>query len=253
MELNLEGKVVLVSGTGSQIGFGKAIVMTLAKEGCDIIANDIDIDGARKTAHDIEVLGRRAIAVKADISSSTEVNEMVNIAIEQFGRIDILVNNAGVSQPTRPFVESDETEWDMLYSINLKGVLNCTKAVLGHMIPRKSGKIVNVSAVGGLISTPNLAVYSATKAGVISFTKSLAVEVAPYGINVNSVAPGLAETNLGAGSNSQEFQEFIEMVKKNLPLGRITETQDIANAVAFLASDVSGDIIGQTLNVSGTV
>ena len=215
-----------------------------------MIANDIDIEGARETAKEVEALGRKAIAVKADISSSAEVNEMIKTALDKFGSIDILVNNAGVGGPTRPFVESDEADWDMLYNINFKGVLNCTKAVLKHMIPRKRGKIINVSAIGGIISCPDMAVYGAAKAGVISFTKSLAVELARFGINVNSVAPGLAETNFGDAASSKEF---IEHVRKQLPLGRITETQDIANAVAFLASEVSADMIGQTLNVSGTV
>ena len=249
MELGLDGKVALVTGAGSQAGFGKAIVLTLAKEGCDIIANDIDIEGAKETVKEVEALGRKALAVEADISNSSEVNEMIKIALDKFGQIDILVNNAGVGGSTGPFAESNEAEWDMLYNINLKGVLNCTKAVLKQMIPRKTGKIVNVSAIGGIISTPDMAVYGATKAGVISFTKSLAVELARFGINVNSVAPGLAETNFGDAASSKDF---IEMVRKSLPLGRITETQDIANAVAFLASDVSADMIGQTLNVSGT-
>jgi 3-oxoacyl-[acyl-carrier protein] reductase len=251
MDLGLKGKVALVTGAGSQIGFGQAIALTLAREGCDIIATDMNIEGAKKTAASVEALGRKAIALKADVASITEVKDMVKAALEQFGRIDILVNDAGVGNIPKPFAEMAETDWDLLINVNFRGVLNCTKAVLPQMLERKSGKIVNVSAVGGLMSTPGIAVYSAAKAGVISFTKSLGAEVAASGINVNSVAPGLAKTNFGGGGGGGS-SEFFERVSKNIPLGRITVPQDIANAVAFLASDVSSDIVGQTFNVSGS-
>jgi NAD(P)-dependent dehydrogenase (short-subunit alcohol dehydrogenase family) len=248
MDLGLKDKVALVTGAGSQIGFGKAIAITLAREGCDIVAADIDLEGLRKTAAEVEALGRKAIAVKADVSSSAEVDEMVKTALAQFGKIDILVNNAGALKGPKPFIESTEAEWDTDININLKGALNCTKAVLDHMISRQSGKIINISSIGGRTGSALAPVYNAAKAGVIGFTKSLAAGVAASGINVNSVAPGLAVTGFGGGAPPPGA---LEKIKETTPVQRTTEPQDIANAVAFLASDVAGDIVGQTLSVDG--
>jgi NAD(P)-dependent dehydrogenase (short-subunit alcohol dehydrogenase family) len=146
MDLGLKGKVALVTGAGSQIGFGKGIVMTLARDGCNIIASDVNLEGAKQTASEVNALGCRAIAIKADITNSAEVNNMVDAAMAEFGKIDILVNNAGAGTPPKPFVETTTADWDANININLRGVLNCTKAVLGHMISQKSGKIINVSS-----------------------------------------------------------------------------------------------------------
>jgi len=247
MDLGLKNKVALVTGVGSQIGYGRGIAMTLAKEGCDIIANDVDLKGAQKTAAEVASLGRKAIAMRADVSSSAEVNKMVEAALAQFGKIDILVNNAGASTPPKPFIEKTEADWDRDININLKGVLICTKAVLGHMISRKSGKIINISSNGAKTGGAMVAVYCAAKAGVMVFTKSLAAELAPLGINVNSVAPGQGNT----GFALQAPPGLIEKLLTMIPLGRSTTPQDIGNMVAFLASDVSSDIVGQTFSVDG--
>ena len=248
MELGLKGKVALVTGAGSQVGMGKAIALTLAREGCDIVATDIDLEGAKKTVGEIMALGRKAIAIKANITSSVEVNEMVKAALEQFSKIDILVNNAGAIAAPKPFIDSTEEEWEKDINVNYRGVLNCTKAVLRHMLSRKSGKIINISSIGGRVGSAHAAVYNGAKAGVIGFTKSLAAGVAAAGINVNSVAPGLVISNFAGGSPSPSM---VEKAKESIPVKRLTETQDIANMVVFLASDVSRNIVGQTISVDG--
>lgn len=248
MELGFEDKVALVTGVGSQIGFGKAIALTLAGDGCDITVNDIDLEGARQTTADVEALGRKAMVVKADISHSVEVRDMVKAALQQFGKIDILVNNAGACTPPKPFLEMTEADWDSDININLKGMLNCTRAVLPHMIERKYGKIVNISSEAGISGGTNISVYAAAKAGIIVFTMSIAREVSALGINVNCVAPGMANT----GFAKQAPPGYIENFAASTAVGRLTVPQDVANAVAFLASDVSADIVGQTFNVSGS-
>ena len=247
MDLGLKGKVALVTGAGSQIGFGKAIALTLAAEGCDVIAADMDLKGAEKTVAEIKALGRKAIALKVDITSRADVNSMVRAALEKFGKIDILVNNAGAISQPRPFAEKPEDEIEFDINVNLIGPLNVTKAVINHMISRKSGKIVNTSSSAGLNPRPGITSYSTAKAGVVAFTRALALEVASLGINVNSVAPGMARTNLQGGIPP----EVTEPEEKETPLGRLTVPQDIANAVVVLASDVSHDIVGETILVSG--
>ena len=247
MDLGLKDKVALVTGAGSQIGFGKGIILTLAKEGCDIIAVDMDLEGSKKTAEEAMALGRKAIAVKADISNKTEVNEMVDKAIKEFGRIDILVNNAGASTHPKPFMEMTDAEIDADIGINLRGTINCTRAVLGQMISRKNGKIVNLSSCGAKTGGAMVSVYCAAKAGVMVLTKSLGAEMAAMGININCIAPGMGMTGFAA----QAPPEVIEQLLKNIPLGRSTTPQDIGNIVAFLASDVSSDVVGQTFSVDG--
>ena len=247
MDLGLKDKVALVTGAGSQIGFGKGIILTLANEGCDIIAADVDIEGSKKTAEEAMALGRKVIAIKADVSNKTEIDEMVNTALKEFGRIDILVNNAGASTHPKLFMEMSDAEIDADININLRGTINCTRAVLGQMISRKNGKIVNISSCGAKTGGAMVSVYCAAKAGVMVFTKSLGAEVAPMGVNVNGIAPGFGRT----GFADQAPPEIIEGLLKNIPLGRTTTPQDIGNMVAFLASDVSSDIVGQTFSVDG--
>ena len=252
MDLGLKGKVALVTGAGSPIGFGRTIALTLAAEGCDIIANDINLEDAQKTATEVEALGRKAIAIKADVTKSAEVNNMVKTALEKFGQIDILVNNAGATPPMIPFVEQNEADWDKSLNVNLKSQLICSKAVLPQMLERKNGKIVNISSGGAKLCGPRGESYVAAKAGVIALSKSLALEVISSGINVNNIAPGWAKTNLGLDNTPPEVKERIyEMFLAETPIGRPTVPQDIANMVAFLASDVASDIVGQTFSVDG--
>lgn len=247
MDLKLKGKVALVTGAGSQIGFGKAIALTLAREGCDVVTNALHIEGAQKTADEITALGRRSLAIQADISKRAEVKAMVEKTLKVFGKIDILVNNAGAASPPKLFIETTEEEWDKDIAVNLKGMLNCTKAVLPHMISRKQGKIINISSLAGRTGGPHTVVYGAAKAGEMSFTKGLANEVASLGINVNCVAPGVGLTNFVRNAPPGALDELVEKT----PLKRTTTPEDIAMAVAYFASDVSSDCVGQTLGVDG--
>jgi NAD(P)-dependent dehydrogenase (short-subunit alcohol dehydrogenase family) len=249
MDLGLQGKVALVTGAGSQRGFGKGIALTLAREGCDIIAADRDFESVKLTVAQIEALGRGAIASKTDVSISAEVTQMVSAALARFGRIDILVNNAGVGSTPKPFIEKTETDWDNDININLKGVLYCTKAVLGHMLSRKSGKIINIASGAGLTGLAGRSTYSAAKGGVIAFTKALAKEVGSSGINVNCLTPGIGETNFALNTNAPP--EFMRKVVATIPMGRAATPQDVANAVAYFVSDAACYIQGQTLNVNG--
>jgi len=249
MDFGFQGKVALVTGAASQKGFGKGIALTLAREGCDIVAADKDFEGTKQTVAEIEALGRKAIALKADVSSSAEVNEMVRAALARFGKVDILVNNAGVGSTPKPFIEKIEADWDKDINVNLRGVLNCTKAVLGQMLSRKSGKIINIASGAGLTGLAGRSTYSAAKGGVIAFTKALAKEVGSSGINVNCLTPGIGETNFAINTNAPP--EFMRKVVATIPMGRAAIPQDVANAVAFLASDVACYIQGQVLNVNG--
>ncbi len=249
MDLGLTSKVAIVTGAGSQIGFGRTIALTLAKDGCDIVVVDIDLNGAKQTATEIVSLEKKAIAVKADVSDTIDVKNMVQAALDGFGKIDILVNNAGACTPPKQFLDMSEAECDTDININLKGVLNCTRAVLPHMLENKYGKIVNISSGAAIEGAAVTSVYAAAKAGVIAFTRSIARGVAASGINVNSIAPGIANT----GFARQAPPGMLENYRKKIPLGRITEPQDIANTVVFLVSDVSRDIVGQTISVDGGV
>ncbi len=247
MDLGLKGKIALVTGAGSQIGFGKAISLTLAKEGCDVVVNDVDLPGAQQTAKEVIETGHKAIAVKADISNKAEVNEMVDQAYKEFGRIDILVNNASMGLAGKPFLEITDDEWDLMININFRGTVYVTRAVLPGMIKQKSGKIVNIASNAGKTGVPTASMYAATKAAVVSLTKSLSIEVGSLGINVNGIAPGTAKTNL----ENYATPEFVKMASHLPPLGRLTVPQDIANMAAFLASEAASDIAGQTYSVDG--
>ncbi len=252
MELGFEGKVALVTGTASQVGMGKAISLTLAKEGCDIIASDIDLEGAKKTADDVKALGRKAIALKADVVNEDEVDEMVKAALKEFGKIDILINTAGLSAGGGvPFLESGKDRWQKDIDVNLYGTMNCSKAVLPGMIEHKYGKIINFSSIAAKIGP--LGSYSAAKAGVSAITRGLATQFGPDGINVNAIAPGMVQTKFFDSLGDRVAQMFKGMAER-VPMRRIQTVEDIANAVAFLASDVTKNITGQTLHVdSGLV
>lgn len=253
MDLKLTDKVALVTGTGSQIGFGKGIALMLAREGCDIISIDVDFEGARKTAADVLSLGRNALAIKADITKKTEVDNAVKKAVEKFGKIDILVNCAGRASGLRPFVETSEQQWDLDIDLNLKGTLYFTRAVLPHMLERRYGKIVNFSTHAahqptGLAGTTP---YIAAKAGVVMFSKTLVGEVAASGINVNIIAPGPGATNFHRVSGAPV--QMTELVESFAREGVATTPEDIANTVAFLVSDVANKLHGQVIEVSGVV
>ena len=248
MDLGLKGKVALVTGAGSQKGFGKAIALSLAREGCDVIVSDVDFENVKKTADEIQKLGRKALAMKMDITKSAEVKSVVAQALKQFKVIDILVNNAGAISSIGKFVDKPEADWNRDIDLNLRGAMNCAQAVLPQMIARKSGKIINISSIGGSHGVANTAGYGSAKAGIIGFTRNLGVEVAPSGINVNCVAPGMGLTNFGGGAPPPDL---LEKARATIPTRRINEPQDIANAVVFLASDAASNIVGQNLGVDG--
>lgn len=245
MDLKLNDKVALVTGAGSQIGYGKGIALFLAKEGCDIVAADIDVAGAQKTVDQVKATGRRALAVKVDVTDRAEVDAMVRTVLDEFGKIDILVNNAGASSKNKLFAEMTRADWDIDINVNLYGQLNVAQAVLPHMTERRYGRIINTS--GGM-GFPTISIYGAAKAGVVAFTQSLAKEVAPLGIVVNAVAPGLALTGLLEGAP----KEFLEMIRQNTSLKRFCTPEDLAPAVAFLASDVCSYMVGQVISLAGS-
>jgi 3-oxoacyl-[acyl-carrier protein] reductase len=247
MDLGLKDKVALVTGAGSQAGFGKGTALVLAREGCDVIINDLDLAGAEQTAAEVKALGREAMAVKADVTSRAEVNNMVRTALARFSRIDILVNNAGGMRAPLAFMEMTENDWAKALDLNFKAMMNCTQAVLPQMISRRRGKIVSIASDGGLKGVANGTVYCAAKAAVINFTQSLAKEVIDSGINVNCIAPGLGNTNF-----FKEFPaEVVGIARKMAAEKKSTTPEDIGNTVAFLASDISVHIIGQCILVSG--
>jgi 3-oxoacyl-[acyl-carrier protein] reductase len=242
MDLKLKDKVALVTGSGSQIGYGKAIALTLAEEGCDIIAADIDIEGAGKTAAGVEALGRKALAVKVDVTERAQVDDMVKKALEKFGKIDILVNNAGASIQ-KPFMEMTKADVDFNINVNLYGQLNVAQAVLPHMISRHYGRIINFSGGQGL---PTISMYGAAKAGVVAFTQSLAREVTHLGVIVNAVTPGLAKTGLTIDAPPEFLDDLIQ--NKTL-LKRFCQPEELARVVAFLASDVCSYMVGQCISL----
>jgi len=253
MDLGLKDKVALVTGAGSQVGFGKAICMLLAQEGCDIVAADIDLEGAQKTAADVEKLGRRALAVKCDITKKADCQAMAQAAIEKFGKIDILVNNAGgIAAQGGPFEKQTEEVWDKNYALNLKGPMLVTQAVFLHMVARKYGKIINIASDTAKMAFPGVDMYSIAKAGVYLFTRGLAKALAKDNINVNCVSPGWSmDTNFVSAPKEVKEQMAKNRFIPETPLGRGTTPMDIAAAVAYLASDLAGDITGQVLSISG--
>lgn len=248
MDLGLKGKVALVTGAGSQKGFGKGIAMVLAREGCDVIVLDIDLEGAQKTANEIASLGRKSAAFKVDLTKSAEIKQAVKSALEQFGRIDVLVNNAGGITSLKLFTERNEEEWDKEIALNLKAAMVATNAVLPQMMEQKSGKIINISSIGAGKGMSHTVVYNAAKAAIVNFTKGIGVSAAPYNINVNSIAPGLGLTNFGGGG---PLPGGVENALAKIPIRRSTTPEDIGNLVAFLASDLAGDIVGQNIGVDG--
>ncbi|TKJ46515.1 short-chain dehydrogenase [Candidatus Aerophobetes bacterium Ae_b3a] len=243
--MRLANKVAIVTGAGR--GIGKATALTFAREGAKVVVNDIDAKAAQQVATEIESMGRQVLTIKADVSQSKEVNRMIQSILQKFGRVDILVNNAGII--CRGSTENlSEEEWDRVLSVNLKGAFNCCKAVIGVMKKQRAGKIVNISSIAGkmgdIASAP---CYGASKAGIACLAKSLARELAPYGINVNAVAPHAIETEMSREWSNKKRKSIIS----SIPLGRLGQPSDVAEAVVFLASDSAKFITGEVLDVNG--
>ncbi len=243
--MSLKDKVSIVTG-GAQ-GLGKAIALELARRGSHLIICDVNFEAAQKVTEEIRALGRRSLSLKVDVSKMGDVNGMVDRVLQEFERIDILINNAGICQVIS-IEEMTEEDWDRVMSVNLKGVFLCSKAVMGIMKKRRSGRIVSMGSIsgklGGIATGAN---YSVSKAGVMCFTKALARELAPYGITVNAVAPGVIETDMTRGITQGDFTNYA----KTIPLGIVGSVEDVAYAVAFLVSDEARYITGEILDVNG--
>ena len=238
-------KVALV--TGGSRGIGRAISLRLAAKGAKVAINFAgNIQKAEDTKAEIENFGGEAILVQGNVADFDKVNEIVKKVVDTWGRIDILVNNAGITRDNL-LLKMTEKDFDEVIATNLKGVFNCTKAVTKLMMKQRSGRIVNMSSVVGLIGNVSQANYSAAKAGIIGFTKSVAKELASRNVTVNAVAPGFISTDMTDALNDKVKEEL----SKNIPLGRIGEPEDIANAVEFLVSDKAAYITGQVICVDG--
>lgn len=236
--------------TGGARGIGAAICAALAEQGWDVAVWDLDPESARACATDLaETHGVRTHAVEVDISSTDQVRAAVVEVEDRLGPVEALVNNAGIDV-IKPFVDSTEDEWDRIIAVNLKGTIACCRAVLDGMIDRQSGRIVSIASDAGRVGSSGEAVYSATKGGVISFTKTLAREVARHNIRVNCVCPGPTETAL-LGQVAEYSEKLYAGLARAIPLGRTAQPDDVSPAVAFLLSDDAGYITGQTLSVSG--
>ena len=238
-------KVAIV--TGGAMGIGEGISLRLAAEGARVAVLDVNLEGAQKTVQQIEKAGGTALALKADVSRAVEVEAAVRKVVSTFKKIDILVNNAGVSQ-TSKVASMTEEMWDRVNNVNLKGVFLCCHAVIPYMKQRKYGKIVNIASVLAQTGSAYYAHYGATKAGVVGFTRGLAVELGPHNINVNAVGPGVIDTPMA----QQDVAEAVrQRLQKRIPMRRIGMPRDIADAVAFLVSDEASYITGQCLYVCG--
>jgi NAD(P)-dependent dehydrogenase (short-subunit alcohol dehydrogenase family) len=250
MDLKLKGKKALVTGTGSQVGFGRGIALYLAQEGCDVICADIDFAGAEKTSAEVKSLGRKTLALKVDITQKPSVDEAVKKAITEFGYLDILVNAAGRASGLKPFIKTTPAEWDIDININLRGTLQMMYAVIPHMLERKYGKIVNFSthAADQPTGLAGAGVYVGAKAGVVMLSKTLSGEYGPSGININIIAPGPGNTNFHKVSDAGP--QMVELVENLAKIGKSVTPEDIAYTVAFLVSDVSSKLSGQVIEVS---
>ena len=244
--MKLAGRVALV--TGAAQGIGKAVALLLARNGADIVVSDINLEKAEETANEINSIGRKALAVKVDVANWNDVEQMVEVILEKFAKIDILVNNAGITRDKLILRMTDE-DWDAVLNVNLKGTFHCTKAVVRHMAKQRSGKIVNIASVVGEMGNAGQANYSASKAGVIGLTKTIAREFAQRGININAIAPGYIETPMTEALPEKAKEEL----KRLIPMERLGKPEDVAEAVLFLVSEESNYITGQVLNVNGGI
>lgn len=233
--------------TGAARGIGRAIAETLAAAGNAVVIADRDAAAAEQTASELRGAGHRALAVQVDVADRASVAAMVAASIAEFGQVDVLVNNAGIAGKAAPIAEQSDEDWDVMMAVDLKSVYLCCQAVLPHMLERKYGSIVNVASIAGKEGNPNMVPYSAAKAGVIGLTKSLGKEVAQHGVRVNAVAPAVIGTEILL----QLTQQQIDYMTSKIPMARLGKPEEVAQVVAFLASDGSSFVTAQCYDVSG--
>ena len=245
--MKLLGKVALVTGANS--GIGEAVALYLAEEGADVVVNYLaNASEAEKVVKEIQAMGRRALAVKADVSSSADVKAMFEQIIQEFSTLDILVNNAGIGNFAST-VDMKDDVWNKMLGVHLYGTMNCTREALKIMLKNKSGKIINIASICGITGCLGAAHYSAAKGGIMGYTHAVAREVISQGINVNAVAPGYIDTPMlsGAGMND----EILKQLLTQIPIGRLGKPREIASLVAYLASDDANFIVGQVISPNG--
>jgi len=243
----LEGKVAIV--TGASRGLGRGIALGLARHGADVVVTSRKLAPNQEVAEAIKAMGRRSLAISVDLQKVEEIPGLVAKTVAEFGKIDILVNNAGTSPINKGALEVEEWAWDKIFNTNLKGLFFCSQAVAKQMMPRKRGKIINIASAAGQSGSPLLAPYGASKAAVIQLTRTLALEWAAYGINVNAIGPATFE--VGVSEPVLKNKELAEAIIAKTPLGRIGKVEDLIGAVILFASEASDYITGQTLFVDG--
>jgi 3-oxoacyl-[acyl-carrier protein] reductase len=241
---DLKGKTALITGGGS--GIGRGIGQVFAQAAANIIVNDIDQERAARVATELRDLGTEAIAIKADVADTAQVNRMVEEGLNRFGKIDILINNAGIGVGVL-FSQMSKEEWDGMFAVHVGGAFNCTRALIQPMIDQSWGRIINISSVAGLTGEKGLVHYSAAKAALLGFTKSLAREVAKYNITVNAIAPGLIDTPLAASMRPDLWERLVKLSLIRRPGAPV----DIAYACLYLASDEASFVTGQIISPNG--
>ncbi|MBN2135687.1 MAG: glucose 1-dehydrogenase, partial [Acidobacteria bacterium] len=247
MKLQLENKTAIITGAGS--GIGRAIAKRFAEEGAGVVIAEIKPDAGKKVEEEIRKAGHKALFVETDVSKSKSVENMVNKTIEEFGKVDILVNDAGIL--IKKFIlEMTEEDWDKVLDTNLKGAFLCIKHSVKYMIEQKKGKIVNIASMGAVIGLHNDYGYCASKGGIMSLTTSLGIDLAPLGINVNAIGPGVIDTPM-INDTATQGKDFKKNGIEKTPRGVIGKPEDIASAALYLASDESDFVVGQTIFVDG--